>query len=251
MPTRGFQNGGGRASHYDPAINPGHPFNLWANCPLLEYLHDPSIGVLLDERFVSFNSQSTTGDYVGTQATAGSAAIGTSEPGVLVITSGSTTQGQGFQIQRTKSAFIPAAGKSIWFEVLLKLVTSVSAQMFAGLAASDTTIIASNAMSTNSRMGWTSVTGDGVLLFDSDKAGTGTTQAATTLAAGTYQKLGFFYDGSADTLQQYVNGVATGSAITTTHIPKSGAIYPSFVCQTNGTTTPQLHLAGYRIFQLR
>ena len=250
MPTRGYTHPNGTVSIYDPVLSPTYLTGLWRDCPLAAYNHDPFIGSYLNETFVSYNAQATTGDYVGTAATAGTAAIGTAEPGVLVLDSGSTTQGQGMQVQRTKAAFVPAANKSIWFEAKVKLVTSLSAQVFVGLAASDTSIIASNAMSTNNRIGWTSVTGDGVLLFDSDKAGTGATSTGTTLVAGTYQYLGFVYDGVADTVQQYVNGVATGSAVATANIPKL-VVYPSFVCQTNGTTTPLLHVAGYRVFQLR
>lgn len=251
MPTRGYTHPGTRrTSVYDPALSTTYTSGLWRTCPLAEYAHDTFIGSYLNESFVGYNAQATTGDYVATQATAGTATTGTTEPGVLVLDAGSTTQGQGIQIQRTKAAFVPASGKSIWFETKVKLVTSLSAQVFCGLAAADTSIIASNAMSTNNRIGWTSVTGNGVLLFDADKAGTGATSTGTTLVAGTYQYLGFFYDGDADTIQQYVNGVAVGTAVATANIPKL-VVYPSFVCQTNGTTQPALHVAGYRCFQLR
>ena len=63
-------------------------------------------------------------------------------------------------------------------------------------------------------------------------------------------RLGFVYDGVADTLQQYINGVATGTAIATTYIPKV-VVYPSFVCQSDGTDRPILYVQGFRIFQLR
>jgi hypothetical protein len=218
----------------------------------LEYKHDPSIGVLLDECFVSYNAAATTGDYTLTQATAGSAAISTTMPGVLSIDSGSTTVTQGANVQRLKSAFVPAANKSIWAEFRVKFtgVDNLNVETFIGLAASDTSIIAASAQSTNNRIGWGSVTDDGVLLFQSDKAGTGTTAAATTIASDTWVRLGFVYDGVADTLQQYINGVATGTAIATTHIPKL-VTYPSLVVQSGGTDQPVLHVGGYRIFQLR
>jgi hypothetical protein len=252
MATKGLTHGDGRVSVYDPAINSTYVTNLWKNCPLWEYQHDPSIGVLLDERFTGYNAASTTGDYTLTQATAGTAAISTAYPGTLAIDSGSTTATQGANVQRLKSGFIPAANKSIWaeFRVLFTGVGALNVQTFVGLAASDTSIIATSAMSTNNRIGWTSVTDDGVLLFDTDKAGTGATAAATTLAASTWLRLGFFYDGVADTVQQYINGVATGSAVATTYIPKV-VVYPSFVCQSGGTDQPVLNVGGYRIFQLR
>lgn len=252
MPTKGYTHGSGRVSMYDPTLSSTYSTGLWRTCPLLEYFFDPSIGVLLDEQFTSYNAAATTGDYTLTQSTAGTAAISTTMPGVLSIDSGSTTVVQGANVQRLKAGFVPAANKSIWSEFRVKYtgVGALNVETFVGLAASDTTIIASSAMSTNNRIGWTSTTDDGVLLFDSDKAGTGTTAAATTIVSDTWVRLGFFYDGVADTLQQYIDGVATGSAIATTHIPKL-VIYPSLVCQSGGTDQPVLHVGGYRIFQLR
>lgn len=224
---------------------------VWFNAPLVEHGFDPSIAVLLDEQWNRYDAAATTGDYTLTQATAGTAAISTTMQGVLSIDSGSTTATQGANVQRLKAGFVPAANKSIWAEFQVKFtgVGALNVETFVGLAASDTTVIASSAVSTNNRIGWSSVTDDGVLLFDSDKAGTGTTAAATTIVSDTWVRLGFVYDGAADTLQQYINGVATGSAIATTHIPKV-VLYPTFVCQSGGTDQPVLHVRPYRIMQL-
>jgi hypothetical protein len=251
MPTRGYTDPGtGRASHYDPTLSTAYTGGLWKNCPLLEYGFDPMIGAYLNESFQSYNATSTTGDYLLTQAgAAGSAAISTTYPGCLAIDAGSSTSTQGANVQRIKSAFLPASGKDIWFEARVRMTTTVVSELFIGLAASDTSIIASSAQSTNNRIGWTSVTDDGVLLLDCDKAGTGTTAAATTISTSAWIRLGFKYDGTADTIQQYIDGVATGSPIATTYISKS-VMYPSFVCQAAGTGQPVLNIA-YRVFQLR
>lgn len=256
MPTRGYTHPGTRrVSHYDPDLSANYGSGLWRDCPLLEYLHDPSIGVMLDEPFQSYDAAATTGDYVLTQATSGTAAISTAHPGALLIDSGATTDNQGVNLQRLKSAFLPAAGKDIWAEwrVLLTAATPpvTRAQLFVGLAASDTTIIAAGAQSTNNRIGWQIL--DGALLVSSltcDKAGVGTTATGHTFVAATAVRLGFKYDGTADTVQQYINGVAVGTAIATANIPKV-AIYPSFVCQSDGTDQPHLVVMPYRIFQLR
>ena len=256
MPTRGYQTAGGRVSHYDPAISTTYATgSLWQDCPLLEYLHDPSVGVYLDERFVSYDAAATTGDYTLTQATTGTAAIDTASPGALKIDAGATTQHQGTNLQRLKAAFVPAANKSIWFEARVQLTAATPPvtkwQGFIGLAASDTTILPSGAHSTNNRIGWHTLTTENLAYtFGSDKAGTNTTKAGGTFAAATDVRLGFVYDGVADTLQQYINGVATGTAIATTHIPKV-VVYPSFVCQSDGTDRPILYVKGYRVFQLR
>ena len=252
MPTRGYTGRDGRVGVYDPAINPTHVTGLWRSCPLAEYAHDPMTGVLLNEPFVSYDAAATTGDYTLTQATTGTAAVSTTMPGVLSIDSGSTTVVQGANVQRLKSGFVPAANKSVWFEARVKWtgVAALNVETAVGLFASDTTIIAASAVSTNNRIGWTSVTDDGVLLFNVDKAGTGTTAAATTLVSDTWVRLGFVYDGAADTVQQYIDGVAVGSAIATTYIPKL-VVYPSLVCQSGGTDQPVLHVGGYRVFQMR
>lgn len=224
---------------------------VWGNAPLVEHGFDPNLAVLLVEEWTNYDA-STGGEYTLTQSTAGSAAISTTMPGVLSIDSGSTTVVQGANIQRLKTAFVPAANKSLWAEFKVKYtgVDNLNVETFIGLAASDTSIIAASAQSTNNRIGWGSVTDDGVLLFQSDKASTGTTAAATTIVSDTWVTLGFFYNGVADTLQQFINGVATGTAIATTYIPKV-VVYPSFVCQSGGTDQPVMHLGAYRIMQLR
>lgn len=225
--------------------------DLWGNCPVLNHLLDPSIGVLLVEDFVSYDAAATTGDYVLTQATAGAAAISTAAPGVLELDSGSTTVTQGANLQRVKSVFLPASGKDIWFETTIKVVdTFDKVELFVGLSDVETAIIGSSANASDNHIGWQCVTDDGVLLFTSEKAGTGTTAAAATIAEDTYISLGFYYDGTADTVQQYINGSAVGTAIATANIPKV-ALVPSFVCQSAGTNDPILHIKGYRVFQLR
>src|SRR4051812_40238454 len=80
---------------------------LWGNCPLANWLLNPSIGVHLIEDWQNYNAAATTGDYVLTQATQGTGAISTAAAGTLELDCNSTTSGQGAQIQRAKSAFLP------------------------------------------------------------------------------------------------------------------------------------------------
>jgi len=256
MPTKGFTDSTRRISFYDPTISTTYSSSsLWRTCPLLEYLFDPSIGFLIDERWSTFDTTSSTGDYVSTAATSGTAAIDTAAPGVLKIDSGATTAAQGINLQQKKAVIIPAANKSIWAEFYIKLTATTppvtKAQLYVGLAASDTTIIASGSQSTQNRIGWQIETG-GLLVttFTADKAGVATTKTGPTLVDATLIRLGFVYDGVADTLQQYVNGATSGTAVATADIAKL-AMYPSFVCQSDGTDEPILYSYGYRIFQLR
>lgn len=249
MPTRG-NNYSGRVSHYDPTLTAGYSAGLWKNCPLLEYIHDPLIGSYLNESWQSYNAAATTGDYVLTQATAGTGAISSAAPGVFELDCNSTTDTQGAQIQRAKSAWVPAAGKDLWFETRIKIVdTYDKVELFVGLSEIDTSIIATSANSSANHIGWECLTDDGVLVFAGEKAGTRGTASAATIAEDTYINLGFYVNG-VTSITQYVNGVETGTALATANIPVV-ALYPSFVCQTAGTNDPIMHIAGYRVFQLR
>lgn len=253
MPTRGnIDVGTGRSSFYDPNLNGSYfKSGVWSTCPLLEYMFDPSIGVLLDYSGTNYDPEATNGDYVLTQATAGTAAMSTTEPGTLLINSGSTTSTHGANVQRVKSAFVPAAGKDIWaeFNVSFTGVGNLNVETAIGLFEIDTTVISSSAVSTSNGIGWTSVTDDGVLLFDCEKATAAATRAATTIVSGTKVRLGFYVNG-VTSITQYINGVATGTDTATANIPIV-ALYPTFVCQSGGTDQPILAVHGYRIFQLR
>jgi hypothetical protein len=251
MPTKGFTTSGGRrVSFYDPTLSTGYSANLWKSCPLLEYQFDPMIGFMIDERWHSYDAAATTGDYVLTQATTGTGAISTAAPGVLELDSNSTTTAQGATLQHNKAVFVPAAGKHIWAEFKIKIVdTFDKAEIFVGLSELDTTLIAAAANSSANHIGWQCVTDDGVLLFTGEKAGAGATRAAATIAEATYITLGFYVNGVTE-IEQYINGVLTGTNTATANIPIV-AIYPSFVCQSGGTNDPIMHIQGYRIFQLR
>jgi hypothetical protein len=224
---------------------------LWGNCPVLTAFLDPTFGFLYDERFQSYYAGATTGDWVATTVTAGSAIISTTVPGALLMDSGDSTIHHGIQIQRVKVCFIPAANKSLWFEATVNVGTALTGEYFVGLADVDTTVIGTGTLHAINCIGWSSTTGDGVMLFGATKASTSSTPATgVTLVVGTAVALGFFYDGVKDTVQQYINGVAVGAAIATADIPKV-AIYPSLVCQSSGTTETTLTVSAMRAFQLR
>ncbi len=253
MKTKGFTQAG-VSSFYDPTLSTTYATSsLWRDCPLLAYMFDPSIGVLYDEPFGSYDA---TNDWTLTAATSGTGAIDTATyPGALKLDAGAVTAAQGVNLQRLKQMILPAAGKDIWaeFNIVLTATTPpvTKGQIYVGLAASDTTIIAAGSQSTNNRIGWQIETA-GLLqmTFTADKAGAATTKTGPLLVDATKIRLGFRYDGTADTVQQYVNGAALGTAVATANIAKL-AMYPSFVCQADGTDRPNLYLLNYRIFQLR
>lgn len=250
MPSRGHTTAGGRVSVYEPSVSTGYLTNMWKDAPLAEYLHDPGLGWLYVENFASYNAAATTGDWVLTQATTGAAAISTAATGVLELDSNSTTSTQGANLQRVKCVVVPVAGYDTYFEVSVKVVdTFDKVELFAGLSEVRTAIIASSANASDNHVGWQCVTDDGVLLFSAEKATAGATKAAVAIAEDTYVKLGFKITGVTE-IQQYVNGVATGTAHATANVPIV-AMVPSFVCQSAGTNDPILHIKQMRVGQFR
>jgi len=251
MPTQGHLSGSQRASFHDPLLDGTHLGGLWQTCPLWEHLHNPNILFVIEENWQSYDAAATDGDYTLTQSVTGAAAISTTTPGVLELDSNSTTATQGANLQRLKACIIPAAGKHIWAEFKVKVVdTFDKVEMFVGLSASDTAIIASGVLHSDNNIGWYCDTDNGVLLFSGEKAGVPAAKAAATIAEDTWIRLGFYVDG-VTSIQQYINGVAVaGGTIPTANIPIV-AVYPSFVCQSAGTNDPIMHIGPYRIAQLR
>jgi hypothetical protein len=248
--TLGATHGSGVGSVYDGTLNPAYMAGVWGDCPLFQAYFDHKILFDYNERFDKYDAAATDGDWVLTQATTGAAAISAAAPGVLELDSNSTTSTQGANLQNKKVAIIPAAGKDTWAEFRIKIVDTFDfVELFVGLAESDTTIIAASAVSTANHIGWQCVTDNGVLLFDCEKASAATTIAAATIAEATYINLGFKVTG-VTSIQQYINGVATGALIATANIPIV-ALYPSFVCQSAGTNDPIMHIDGCRIVQMR
>src|SRR6185503_3080015 len=118
--------------------------------------------------------------------------------GVLTLDAGAVTDGQGINMQLAGIDFIPAAGKHIWFEIRFQ-VSEITGDWFVGLSEIDTTIVASSDMSTSNHIGFSSFTGDSIMLFDSNNATTRAhTLAAGTLTAATYANLGFYVNGITD-----------------------------------------------------
>lgn len=230
---------------------------VWRDCPLLAIQADPTVAYTFFEDFMNWKgvaiATTVMAGWTATQASAGAITTSdTAQGGVLLMDSASSTVTQGIQIQYTEGTlpFKPAADKDIWFECRLKVVdTFDKCEFFAGLAAVDTSIIATSANSSANHIGWQCVTDDGVLLFSSEKATAGATKASTTIEEATYIRLGFKVNGITD-VEHYVNGVKIATTQVTANIPIVG-LTPSFVCQSGGTNDPIVHLDWVRIIQLR
>lgn len=243
-----FREQGGNTMRVKSAgrIVPDDPF--WGDCPIVNHLFDPSFGSYLIEDFHNYDPEATNGEWVLTQATAGTGAISAVDPGTLVLDSNSSTDTQGVQVQRVKSLVIPLAGRTIWMEWEAKIAdTPAFCQYFGGVSEVDTSIIATSVNSSANHIGFETVTEDGIVIFAGEKAGArDTIAAAVTLVDDTWVRFGFKVNG-VTSIEAFVNRVSIGS-LATANVPVV-AMYPSFVCQTAGTNDPILHVRGLRIFQ--
>ena len=257
MATKSYWKSG-KLNFYDSQINTTFPTGVWADCPLLPMLIDPTVGYVFFEDFIKMSGDATAttnlDGWTVTQAVTGAVDISdTAQGGVLLMDSNSTTAAQGVQIQYTEGTlpFIPVAGQDIWFECRVKVVdTYDKCEFFAGLSAADTSIIAGSDMTSANHIGFECHTDDGVVLFGAEKAGTEATPVASnTLAEDTWVRLGFKVNGVTN-VSHYVDGVLIGTSILTANIPIVG-LTPSFVCQSGGTNDPILHIDWVKVAQIR
>ena len=247
----------GNLGFYDGSINTTYKTGLWADCPLLAAAIDPTVAYVFFEDFMNWQGATVTArtltGWTVTHDTQGTVALSdTAQGGVLLIDSNSETVTEGLNVQYTDGTlpFIPVAGQDIWFEARFKVVdNAVGAELFVGLSNADTNIIDSSSNASDNHIGWQCVTDDGVMLFSAEKAGAGTTKASTTLVNDTWIRLGFHVKG-VTSIDHYVNGVAIATSHVTANIPVVG-ITPSFVCQSEGTTDPIMHLDWVKCVQVR
>jgi hypothetical protein len=231
---------------------------LWRDCPRGSILMDPNTGYYFRDDFM----QLVTGKYTITQAgSAGTFALIDGAGGIAVVDCASSTATQGANVQANTTVgehFLPAEGKTIWFEVRLAVADMAAAttgpEFFCGLSVIDTSIIASSANSSANHIGFESVTDNGVLLFHSESAGTRVSTTTpggfATAAAGaySYRNLGFKVTGTS-LIEIYVDGVKFGETITAS-IPTTEMVF-SIVNQSDGTVDPTIAIDNIEIFQLR
>ena len=254
--ARSFYNKGVH-NFYDDQINSTFKTGVWADCPLLAALIDPTVGYVFFEDFMNWKgvavATTAMAGWTLTQANSGAATTSdTEQGGILLLDSASDTEAYGAQIQYTEGTlpFIPVAGQDIWFECRLAVDEFDDCEFFAGLSEVDTSIIAGSDMTSANHIGFECITDDGVLLFGAEKAGAEATPVASnTLAEDTYVRLGFKVNGVTD-VTHYVNGVAIGTSILTANIPIVG-LTPSFVCQSGGAQDPIIPLDWVKVFQVR
>jgi len=244
----------GTLSYIKPGLGLGGVNNMWADCPLLEWQHDPTIGI---HWFDDFEGYVTThnGLTEGGDAT-GSAVAGADT--VLTITSHSHDEDEYWVAGSTASKFTLAAGRSLWFEALVKVTqaAATSANACVGLVSLPQT--AHTMQDANAGMVVDSShivfykidTGTVWNVANSTDVGAGTTTALTSVAtftSGTWYRLGFKVT-SNTLITWYINGVAVGSS--TTNFPTT-AMSPKFNIHAGTAAADVMDVDWFRLFQLR
>lgn len=220
--------------------------DLWAKCPILgkSVLEQCGMGTFFS---TDFNDLSNT--YTLTQATAGTITLKEEAGGIAAIDSGSTTTTQGPNIQWGPAGFVGATkGYEIYMEARIKAPSGIgtAGNYFIGLAATDTTLIATSALSSQAigfvGLGVNTITG-------TSKGGSGATSTATltTLTAATAVKLGMLITSSR--VKFWVNGVLSSEVITTNIA--TAQLRPTIVVQSRGTTQPILDMDWFHCYQNR
>lgn len=241
---------------YQEGLNPAFPVGLWADCPLEAIRADPSLGYIFFEDFTQWHTAAPTGNtltgWTNTLAgSSGSNAIVDSAGGWLDLVTAETAT-RGCNAQHNAEKFFPAVNKPIWFEVRFRLLTTLVAELFLGLSMTDTAIIDTSANASTDHIGWQSVTDNGVLLFSTENAGTGNTEAASTLVVGTAIRLGFKVENATATtmvVNQYIDDVLQDAGGVNANVPVM-ELTPSLVCQSGGTGIPTLHVDYIKCVQL-
>lgn len=248
---------------------------LWLDCPWMDMLQDPGIGIQFWDDFINAPTMSSDADtalyaaYIDTSNTITQAATA---GGVLALTTDATDNdapvvqaggGTGGSFQITTAT----AGK-LWFEARIKVSTLTEMSVFVGLAAPGATV--DNGLLVNDTgalattvgsIGFnapTSASASEIFRAAYVKA-SATSQypvtAVHTAVADTWVKLGFKFDPYNDTITWYVNGIANATTTDvgdagTTNFPSAVLLSPAIGMKNGEAGAKTLSIDWWRCAQL-
>lgn len=233
---------------------------IWAGCPIMEMIEDPSVGYLYWNDYLGPEDVTTGDGYTITAVTSGSI-VGTDQAGgaLLVSSGGNASNDDGVNVQIVGEKWLPAAGKTLWFEARVQFsnVETDSDQFFVGLHITDTTILASAlGVSADSMIGF--FTDDGTVATNVEfvtcyaASSEIDTDTDTDFEDDTWYKLGFkvYTDMGQLKIDYYVNGALVNTITDTDDIPIEEMTL-SYVAQVEQTSADATILVDWaRIAQL-
>lgn len=241
---------------------------IWDSCPLLQIMLNPAKGWAWLTDFIGPNSLLAGGstDTHGWDFTlASSGTFGQSESlieGALSIAAGAVTAGQGIQLQLKHLPIILAASVTTYFEARVKSNAMSGAdlsQTFVGLREADNAIMASNIYTTgaadNSGIGFYQDSGGTINKMDTTaQKDAGAPELGSDLVTvfddTNYHTLGMLIDG-VTSVKYFADGVLIKTMATTAKLPDGITLFPSLVCQSDGTVSATLDIDWMRIAQKR
>ena len=149
-------------------------------------------------------------NWTVTETQAGATQALTDGDGGLLLITNTAADDDLVSLQKVGESYRFASGKELFFEARLKVSDATQSDVVIGLQITDTTPLdVSDGVFFIKADGSTSVS----LLVEKDGTAT-TTSSVATMANDTFISLGFYYDG-ASSIQYSVNGVVTGTSVTT------------------------------------
>lgn len=224
---------------WDKDYSPQEGNSLWASCPMLAMLQDPSVGHVYDEHFDTY----VAGDWTITEVGSGSQALANEAGGVLLLTTGAT-ENNGPNYNKKGESWKLAAGKPLWYEIKLKISDATQSDFLVGLSITDTEMLGA----VTDDVSFRKIDESASVSFVTEKNSTETTTASVhTMVADTYVRLGFFFDG-AGTIYAYVNGVLV--ATHTTNIPDDEELCVAFQVTTGEAVAKTMSIDYIRVAQI-
>ena len=177
-------------------------------------------------------------DWVVTETQAGATqAIAADNVGGALLLTNDAGDDDVVQLQSAEEWTKLTAGKQLWFEAKVKISDATQADMFVGLATTDTSIIAG----TTDCVGFRKLDGTTSLLSITEDNTTETTNTAATVVADTYLVLGFHWDGVSK-VKFFVNRSLT--ATHTTNIEQTNKLAVTLTLQ-NGEAVAKTMTIDY------
>lgn len=221
----------------DTTASVGPSAAIWNSIPLNELRNNFSAGILYENDFLGTENWATTEGCVISVTTTGAIASTAVEGGAILLdTAGHTSSDDGLEVQMTQCRVLPTAGRTIAFEARVKM-NDATDQYFVGLAATDTTLIASGVLDdVSDKVGFyheAASTDNKISCVTARADAEDKTADVAANADNTYMTVGFVIDGIT-TVNFYVNGALVESGALTANVPNA-AMCLSLVCKTEGT----------------
>jgi hypothetical protein len=241
---------------YDGVYNPSAKNGVWAECPILALLADPNLGTVFYEDFVNYvgrNSSTFLGGYVTSLSSSGTMGITDAEDGVLHLDSGGVTAGHGITVQKVGERNALASDKELWLEAKFKVGSVSKANIFIGLAETNSDLMVDGDLDASSEYLGFGVEsgGGGSLKLICANGATELSDVVANLTSDTYVRAGIHVDKDL-VITAFINDAeVTLTNVVTAYLPDA-LMKPTFICQSDGSAEqPTLDVDYMKVVQIR